>query len=98
MKHELKIWPAYYSRIVDGSKTFEVRNNDRAFQMGDIVVLKEWDPQPANATDSSIPRGFTSAKPLEFRVGYVHVLSSSEVIFSLLPMKQNEPTAKKART
>ena len=29
--------------LVDGNKTFEIRLNDRGFQVGDIVVLKEWD-------------------------------------------------------
>lgn len=46
MIHELKIWPQYYCRVADGSKTFEVRRNDRGFQPGDIVVLKEYDPTP----------------------------------------------------
>lgn len=44
MKHELKIWPQYFSRVIDGSKTFEVRKNDRGFQPGDEVVLREYDP------------------------------------------------------
>lgn len=43
MKHDLKIWPQYFSRAADGCKTFEVRKNDRGFQMGDEVVLHEWD-------------------------------------------------------
>jgi len=45
MKHELKIWPQYYCRVVDGSKTFEVRKNDRGFQPGDEVTLREWNPK-----------------------------------------------------
>lgn len=45
MKHELKTWPKYFSRIVEGSKTFEVRKNDRDFQVGDELVLMEFDPE-----------------------------------------------------
>ncbi len=85
MNHILKIWPQYYSRVSDGSKTFEVRNNDRGFQSGDTVTLREWNPDPINAT-SSRPKGFTGAPDLNFTIGYVHVLNSSEVIFSLLPL------------
>lgn len=43
MVHELKIYPKYYEGVISGQKTFEVRKNDRKFQVGDILVLKEWD-------------------------------------------------------
>jgi ASC-1-like (ASCH) protein len=86
MKHELKIHPQYYARVADGTKTFEVRDNsDRGFQMGDTVVLREWNPEKENATDTS-PKGYTNSKDLEFTVGYVHVLNGAQVIFSLLPL------------
>lgn len=41
--HELKTWPAYFECVWDGEKTFEVRLDDRGFQKGDQVVLREWD-------------------------------------------------------
>lgn len=44
MKHELKIKPEYFSAVVTGEKTFEIRNNaDRNFQVGDTLILKSWD-------------------------------------------------------
>lgn len=86
MIHELKIWPQYYCRVADGSKTFELRKNDRGFQPGDIVVLREWEPDPKHPTTGEpIPPHFTQSEPLTFKVGYVLVLDSSQVIFSLLP-------------
>lgn len=84
MNHVLKIWPQYYQRVSDGSKTFEVRNNDRGFQSGDTVTLREYDPEPVNKT-AKAPKGFTGSPDLKFTIGYVHVLDSSTVIFSLLP-------------
>lgn len=42
--HELKVWPEYFKAILDGSKQFEVREDDRHFCVGDDVVLKEFDP------------------------------------------------------
>lgn len=42
--HELKTQPQYYGSIVDGSKPFECRLNDRDFQEGDVLVLREWNP------------------------------------------------------
>ena len=43
MRHELKTLPKYYSAVVDGSKTFEVRKDDRNYQVGDALFLKEYD-------------------------------------------------------
>ncbi|MBR0299967.1 MAG: DUF3850 domain-containing protein [Bacteroidales bacterium] len=41
MTHELKIRPEYFEAIVKGDKTFEVRYNDRNYQLHDILVLQE---------------------------------------------------------
>lgn len=40
--HTLKILPKYYRAIERGKKTFEVRFNDRNFQEGDMLELREW--------------------------------------------------------
>lgn len=41
--HVLKVQPPYFDALLDGSKTFEVRRNDRAYQKGDTVVLTAYD-------------------------------------------------------
>lgn len=41
--HELKIMPKYYSSVADGTKRFELRYNDRNFNIGDTLILREWD-------------------------------------------------------
>jgi hypothetical protein len=43
MNHDLKSSPSYFERVWDGTKTFEVRLDDRAYQPGDTVALREFD-------------------------------------------------------
>lgn len=39
--HFLKIKSEYFEAVVDGSKRFEVRFNDRGFNAGDILFLED---------------------------------------------------------
>lgn len=39
--HELKTTSPYFQAILDGLKTFDVRYNDRDFQIGDYLLLVE---------------------------------------------------------
>jgi len=41
-EHELKLEQTYFSRVASGQKTFEIRKNDRDFQVGDILILREF--------------------------------------------------------
>ena len=43
MTHELKTYPKYFQETIEGNKLFEIRKNDRDFQVGDVLILKEWD-------------------------------------------------------
>lgn len=40
--HDLKTWPEFFNELLTGTKTFEVRRNDRDFRVGDTLVLMEW--------------------------------------------------------
>ena len=42
--HDLKILPLYFNAVIAGNKTFEIRKNDRNFQLKDTLLLREWDP------------------------------------------------------
>ena len=41
MIHDLKILPEYFVEVVRGNKTFEVRKDDRPFNVGDELILYE---------------------------------------------------------
>lgn len=40
--HILKTWIEYFDDVANGIKTFEIRKNDRNFQVGDILLLEEY--------------------------------------------------------
>ncbi len=41
--HHLKTWQGFYGAVLDGSKRFEIRRDDRGFMVGDLLVLQEYD-------------------------------------------------------
>ena len=43
MIHELKILPHFFTDVISGKKTFEIRKNDRPFEKGDLLALNEYD-------------------------------------------------------
>lgn len=42
--HKLKTLAPYWERVQSGEKTFEIRKNDRDFQVGDILELEYYNP------------------------------------------------------
>ncbi len=78
--HELKIWPEYYERVIRGSKTFEVRKNDRDYQEGDYAALQEWCPEKKDYT----------GRWVTFKIGFVLTgfgLPEDVCVFSLINTK-----------
>lgn len=44
-KHQLKIWPESYRAVISMKKKFEVRKDDREFEIGDTLLLREFVPE-----------------------------------------------------
>jgi hypothetical protein len=42
--HELKSWPSQFQAMWTGLKRAEFRRDDRGYQIGDLLELREWDP------------------------------------------------------
>lgn len=66
--HELKVWPEYFSAILDGSKRFEIRSNDRDFKVGDTLRLLEWIPPHTFDCD---PLGDYSKQECSVKITYL---------------------------
>ena len=90
--HELKTWPEEFQAVLSGQKRHEVRRNDRNFQPGDEVVLKEWDKsllRPiAEAVQDNQRTGYTGMQKTFF-IGHITAgpswgLPAGLVVFTLL--------------
>ncbi len=59
MRIEKKILPEYFSMVMSGDKKFELRLADWECNVGDIFVLREWDPDRADYTGAQIEKEVT---------------------------------------
>lgn len=57
--HRLKTWSRWWDRVHFGEKTFELRKDDRDFQVGDIVILVELEEESGKATGNELVRRIT---------------------------------------
>ena len=57
--HALRTWPKFFQAIKDGTKTFEIRRDDRGFKVGDELELREYDPSMDRYTDNSVKVSIT---------------------------------------
>ena len=86
MKHELKILPAYFEAVLSGEKTFEIRNNnDRGFQKGDTLVLREFDPGLSSSTLTMCYTGRTIERVVSYVSNY-----EQQPGFVVLGLKQTQ--------
>lgn len=49
-KHDLKCWPEPFAAIRAGLKQWELRRNDRDYQIGDLLWNREWNPETEEYT------------------------------------------------
>ncbi|TFJ75461.1 hypothetical protein CKN94_07410 [Carnobacterium maltaromaticum] len=74
--HELKIAPCYYEEVITYRKMFEIRKNDRDFQVGDRVLLKEY------------VNGEYTGKSVIFKIAYLtnYEQKKGYCVFSISPV------------
>ena len=48
--HDLKCWPGPFQATIDARKLHEFRRDDRGFKDGDLLLLREWEPNRADYT------------------------------------------------
>ena len=57
--HKLKTWPTYFYAVAAGTKTFEIRKNDRDFKEGDVLILQCYDPETKTYNGQEVAKRVT---------------------------------------
>lgn len=52
--HYLRVWEEFFSALESQEKRFEIRVNDRDFNVGDILVLEEWNNKEEKYTGKKL--------------------------------------------
>jgi len=52
--HDLRCWPEPFRSVCSGAKRHEVRKDDRNYQVGDRLHLREWDPAARSYTGREV--------------------------------------------
>jgi len=67
VEHSVKTWPPFFKDSLLKKKMFELRKNDRDYQVNDILILEEFDP---------ILKDYTG---LKLRRKIIHVLRADDI-------------------
>ena len=93
--HRVKSWPEFFAPVFDGRKSFDLRINDRHYQFGDLITLREYDDRKGVFTGREITKRITY---IAEGVGYGAItpllgLSRDYVILSLADIEREENVA-----
>lgn len=69
--HKLKTWPKFFHAVRGGWKTFEIRQNDRDFKAGDVLILQCFDPDTNTYNGEEEARRVTYVTSFEQKPGFV---------------------------
>lgn len=75
--HQIKIYRQHWLNVNQGTKTFEIRKNDRPYQKGDRLILIPWCPEKNQRLENVY-------LDLKFTIGDVYPIDADRVVFSLL--------------
>lgn len=65
--HDLKVDARWFPDVLSGKKPFELRKDDRGYQVGDVLVLREWDRERGGVVDG--PSGWPELSLATFYTG-----------------------------
>jgi hypothetical protein len=82
--HRVKSWSWFFQAIKDGSKTHDLRKNDRDYEVGDFLELHEYDPTDGTYSGDVVTAEITYMTSNKVPCAYSSaVLSKEYAILSL---------------
>jgi ASC-1-like (ASCH) protein len=75
--HNIKIWPKYLEEILLGLKKVEIRQNDRNYKEGDLLILNGWCPLKKKYT------GICTERKIDYIISGVPGLEPDYVILQI---------------
>ncbi|SNA83259.1 ASCH domain protein (modular protein) [Flavobacterium psychrophilum] len=89
MTHELKILPQYFKDVMLGLKKFEIRFNDRNYQVGDTLILNEFNPTTKKYTGFQVIRkvDYILKNEIIITADLTQLSDSSYFIFPVIKIK-----------
>jgi hypothetical protein len=54
--HYLKTWTPFFKAVKSGTKQFEVRKNDRDYEVGDTLILNDFNPSTEKFSGDWVPK------------------------------------------
>jgi len=69
--HYLKTLPEFFRDVQDGRKTFEIRKDDRDYNVGDYLLLREWDPTIQKGCHPYLPERNFTGKEVQVKIKYI---------------------------
>ena len=79
-EHKIKIDTKYFSDVAKRRKTFEVRKNDRAYKVGDLLVINEYDREIEEYTGRYIDASITYILDDQEYLRYGYVILALEIL------------------
>jgi|TARA_Y100000310_G_scaffold343234_1_gene449913 hypothetical protein len=70
MRIEKKLWPKRFEQVLNGIKRSDIRLADFEVKPGDLLLLREWDPEKEDYTGRIIEKEISSViKTKDLEVG-----------------------------
>lgn len=83
--HELKCLTDYFEAVVSGEKTFEVRKNDRPYEVGDYLALNEVLAEGQRLSEELIYTGRSCLVTVTYKLSASEYCKDGYVILGISP-------------
>lgn len=88
-EHHVKSWTPFFQAIKEGTKTHELRVNDRDYKVGDILYLEEYEPFDGKYTGEKFPTVITYITSSQYPCAFSSAVLNKE--YCILSIRKFDP-------